>query len=815
MFTYQFTPSFKPSLIVIAVSTAMASQIALANTEQLEQVEVSAESSNRKVNVEKKNAKRIQQELIRDTKDLVRYSTDVGVADNGRRLKGFAIHGVDANRVNISVDGINLPDSEENSLYARYGNFNNSRLSIDSELATSIDVVKGSDSLRSGSGALGGSVNYRTLNASDLIQGERGFGGLLRAGYASKNNEKVYTAGVGYVSDIIDAILVYSYRNGNEFDSRGKNTTPYAASRYENEKEIARSALVGGGRTSPDPSKHQFHSYLAKFSWKMNPTHRVGISITGQNNSQYTYEHSYHLLTSWRESDDLQKRLNVNAFYEWTPEKNPILGKARADLDYQKTENGAVNYKGTYDRVGGDWRTGYDYAKGALFNDDYRNMITTYQRASLLFEGQPFHLGGDHLLTLRSYVAQREFENVNHDKILNTDGSINSERRYTIQRPVISKQFGFSLQDSIYWNDIFSSVAGIRYDHEKVTPQSYDVNLSCTSACLRAEQINPLSTNTFINWNGSLGLEAQINPTWKTGYAIGTGYRVPTASEMYFSYDNPAGNWKSNPSLKAERSINHNLYLQADNDVGNLDINLFYTRYHNFLFEQETIGNYFNELCPDYQDGVYCNQNSPAIYQQMVNLDKAKIYGLEAKGSINLNQISPLPDGFKASAAVGYSRGKLSNGDSLLSIQPLKLVLGFDYEAPSGKWGIFSRTTYQRGKKASDANITERDSSCSSSDWYTGLCNSWTETTTHLNYRWLNKSYWIFDLFGYVNLTKNITLRAGVYNLFDTKYHTWDSLRGINYRSTINTVDTRRTSQSLARFYAPGRNFSTNLEIRF
>ena len=41
-----------------------------------------------------------------------------------------------------AFDGVNLPDSEENSLYARYGNFNSSRLSIDPELVRNIEIVK-------------------------------------------------------------------------------------------------------------------------------------------------------------------------------------------------------------------------------------------------------------------------------------------------------------------------------------------------------------------------------------------------------------------------------------------------------------------------------------------------------------------------------------------------------------------------------------------------------------------------------------------------------------------------------------------------
>lgn len=56
--------------------------------------------------VERVNLDRIQQEMIRDNKDLVRYSTDVGLSDSGRHQKGFAVRGVEGNRVGVSIDGV-------------------------------------------------------------------------------------------------------------------------------------------------------------------------------------------------------------------------------------------------------------------------------------------------------------------------------------------------------------------------------------------------------------------------------------------------------------------------------------------------------------------------------------------------------------------------------------------------------------------------------------------------------------------------------------------------------------------------------------
>jgi len=173
-----------PYALLLITAGMSVTSYALAE-EQLSEIKVTDEiSSPRKTQsaVIHKNEKTIQKEMIRDTRDLVRYTTDVGISDNGRFLKGFSIRGVENNRVGISIDGVNLPDSEENSLYARYGNFNSSRLSIDSELVREIDIVRGSDSFNQGSGYLGGGVNYRTLEAGDFLLPNKNYGVLLRNG---------------------------------------------------------------------------------------------------------------------------------------------------------------------------------------------------------------------------------------------------------------------------------------------------------------------------------------------------------------------------------------------------------------------------------------------------------------------------------------------------------------------------------------------------------------------------------------------------------------------------------------------------------
>ena len=769
-----------PYALLLITAGMSVTSYALAE-EQLSEIKITDEiSSEHKTqsNVIRTNAKTIQQEMIRDTRDLVRYTTDVGISDNGRFLKGFSIRGVEGNRVGISVDGVNLPDSEENSLYSRYGNFNPSRLSIDSELVRDIDIVRGSDALNSGSGALGGSVNYHTLDAQDIVKSNNKFGALLRGGYASKNSEWVRTLGLGYVGDKVDAVLMYSQRTGHEIKSRGEGPEfNYTRSQH------------------PDPATHRFHSYLAKVGYQITPHHKVGVGLNGQKGSRYVDERSYTSYGSaWREADDQNKRINVNAYYLYTPESN-YLAFSKLDFDYQKTDLAAVNYKGQR-----DWLTN----EKQLSEVYDRRMKTVFKRISAELESMPFNLGGEHVFSFRTYASEREFKNINHDT-----NEFGLDDWYTIQRPVKTRIYGASLKDQITWNPrfesgwrpTFSANVGTRYDYAKLSPKA--LNAACSKACLAEGEP---AQSSFSNWSGFLGVDAQTTDTWKFGYQLSTGYRIPTATELYFSFTNAYGTWKSNPGLKSERSINHTVFAKAQNEKGIFDVSLYQTRYRDFLFEQESIIEQ-TQYGRTYQTPV----------QQMVNVDNARVHGVEVKGSLNLDTIFPIPQGFKLHAALGYSKGKLSNSTSLLSIQPIKAVLGLDYEDPNGKWGIFSRLTYLGSKKAKDAKTLEIKDRCVAweyDDW-TGedQCSKKELYQSVENYKYLNKSTYLVDLFGFYKIKEAIILRAGVYNLFDKKYHTWDALRGINAHSTTNNID--RNGVGLERFYAPGRNFSASVEIRF
>lgn len=723
---------------------------------ELDEVQVIAKEEAKTSGEIKKTRRAIQDELISDTKDLVRYTTDVGIADSGRHNKGFAMRGVEGNRVGISIDGVSLPDSEENSLYARYGNFNSSRIQIDPELVTGIDIMRGADSFNQGSGALGGGVSYRTVTADDVLAEGKQLGGLLRSGYATKNNEWTNTAGVAYKDDKWEVVGLYSYRRGHELKSLGNGED-----------------IDGSARGIPDPSNHRNHNYLAKIAYFLAENHRVSASYSGQNHENLTDERSYTFI-GWRKTLDTTRRDNLNLAYEYFP-TDSILGYLKFDYDWQKTDVSALNLKGS---------------RADDLDDVFdRSMQTDFHRVSFRIDSSALESRlGTHNLSFRTAYSEREFKNRNQDIYL--FGEVDQTLYVTtIQKPINTKHFYLSLLDKIEWNDHWTTDFGVRYDLTKLTPK--DSN----EICQFCEQTSSNST-TFYNLSGNFSLDYQINSIWKAGYYLSSGYRVPTATEMYFTFLNAAGNWLANPDLKAERSFNQSLALQADGLAGQFALQLYRTQYKDFLYERETAGWRLNQNCDSRCSSPYYR----TLFQQAVNIDKAKIEGVEVRGQLNLDQIAGfIPQGFNVMGAVGYSKGKLyATDESLLSIQPIKVILGAGYDDPQDRWGIQTRWTYLGQKKAKDAQILT----------YYYDRNGGTAT-----YPFLNKSAVLFDTYGFIKAGKNLTLRAGVYNLFNRKYHTWDALRGINLQSTTNTVDA--AGKGLERFYAPGRNYAFSLEMKF
>ncbi|HHF1123351.1 TPA: TonB-dependent receptor, partial [Haemophilus influenzae] len=340
-------------------------------SEQLEQINVSG--STETINVKEKkvgetqiSAKKLAKQQASDSRDLVRYETGITVVETGRTgASGYAVRGVDENRVGIMVDGLRQAETLSSQgfkeLFEGYGNFNNTRNSIEIENVKTATITKGADSLKSGSGALGGSVIFETKDARDYLL-DKDYYLSYKRGYQTMNNQNLKTLTLAGRSKKFDILVVDTKRDGHEIEN-------YDYKIYPNKQ--ADLSAVGPKREKADPYQITRQSTLIKLGFQPNENHRLSVALDDSTLETKGMDLSY-IFNQCKNSKcedkygervihDQSKRKNIQFSYEnftqtpfWDHIKlsyssQKITNKARSDeYCHQSTCNGVLNPQGLH-----------------------------------------------------------------------------------------------------------------------------------------------------------------------------------------------------------------------------------------------------------------------------------------------------------------------------------------------------------------------------------------------------------------------------------------------------------------------------------
>ncbi|HHF4206820.1 TPA: TonB-dependent hemoglobin/transferrin/lactoferrin family receptor, partial [Haemophilus influenzae] len=269
------------------------------------------------------------------------------------------------------------------------------------------------------------------------------------------------------------------------------------------------------------------------------------------------------------------------------------------------------------------------------------------------------------------------------------------------------------------------------------------------------------------------------------------GFRAPTSDEMYFTFKHPDFTILPNTNLKPEIAKTKEIAFTLHNDDwGFISTSLFKTNYKNFI----------DLIFKGEQDFPLVSGGSslPFSLYQNINRDSAVVKGIEINSKVFLGKMAKFMDGFNLSYKYTYQKGRMDGNIPMNAIQPKTMVYGLGYDHPSQKFGFNFYTTHVATKNPEDTyDIYAKD-----------------KKQTNTSIKWRSKSYTILDLIGYVQPIKNLTIRAGVYNLTNRKYITWDSARSIRSFGTSNVID-QSTGLGINRFYAPGRNYKMSVQFEF
>lgn len=801
---------FKPVLLAAIVSQtfpAFAADPVPQAHQDLNEVKVIGGRKVQKLGEEKVRRQALDKQMVSDESDLVRYDPGISVVEGGRSgSNGFTIRGVDKDRVAINVDGLAQAESRSSEafqeLFGAYGNFNANRNTSEPENFSEVTINKGADSLKSGSGALGGAVNYKTKSASDYVSEEKPYHLGIKGGYIGRNSQKFSSITAAGTWLGLDALMVYTRRFGKETKNNSDAADTVITDNKQSWNPNAGSTNYGSrgvARSKPDPQDWVNKSTLFKLGYNFNDKNRIGWIYEDSRTDRTTTELSNMWAANWkgealgdtRSRQDISYRKRIGFEYKNQLDKGPWDS---LNLHYDRQ---------TIDMSTWTWDLPTDYASNGVNSDVYHMFRNIRQKNtqfgadaekqidfSKLVWAMQYGLGGsqndndnrDHSYWVRLYDPKYQTSN-NQELTMLVESS--SKNRFAYWNNTF--QFGDSSQ--------YRLNAGVRYDNSSSKAKD---NPNYTPA-IRGQIPYLGSERKHSGFSYGLGLDWKFTPHLNLLAKYSTGFRAPTSDETWLLFPHPDFYLKANPNLKAETAKNFELGLAGSGKAGNFKFSGFQTRYRNFI-ELTYMGvSSDNPNSPNYapiSDGTAL-VSSPVWQNQ--NRSSAWAKGLEFNGTWNLDSIG-LPQGTHAGANLSYIKGKAkqTNGQEtpINALSPWSAVYNLGYDAPSKRWGVNAYLTHTAAKKPSDTVHSSDD-----------LNNPW-PFAKH------SKAYTLFDLTGYVNLGKYFTLRAGAYNIGNKKYYTWESLRSIREFGTVNRVD-NKTHAGIERFTSPGRSYNFTLEAKF
>lgn len=676
---------------------------------------------------------------------------------------GYNIRGLESNRVGLDVDGIPLPQATGRSYVGRAGldSFGIGRDYIDPYMFGRIDIEKGATAVDQPNTSIGGNVSFRNKTADDYLRpGKETYFGY-QSDYDSSNRSwhNGITAAAG--DDELRGIFVYSRRDGQETENNSGELDAY-------------------------PANWHSDAFMTSGIWQPNDEHKLSATLDYYHKTNHSHYDSWDTSgntvwgTAQQQSDT--RRFGASLSDEYTPYNN-IIDSLITRVYWQKTEAHDNTYMpssaSAYQTVYSDYNSDTYGFDTRLAKSIGRHELSGGLNARLIDTERPFRQSPTP--SVYSVIMQPQA----------------NSRSYTV---------GGYVQDKInvdFDSHNFAVIPGVRVMYQNTKPRDVST-LTTNSSALDSSDVSALygSANTDTQVLPSIAFQYDLTPTLMTYLQYSRGAQFPNDTQLYGSWNlgsSYAGTAQyaliGNPDLKTETSNNYEWGVKGLLTEGvSINAAAFYNDYKNFI----AFTRYTRSGNPDKFVNVPSN-----IYTtyEAENRDKAYIYGAEISSKINFGTWFQQVDGLSANLAFGYTQGAAKSsylGDryvDLESVAPMKAIVGLAWDDVDRGYGAAVTATFVKGKKAT---ATNRES-------FTNTGNAITDSST--DYMRV-PGYGMVDMTAYWNVTKNVKLSGGLYNLTDRKY--WDYLSS---RELTSDSQQDRNDQSLA--VMPGRTFQLGVNVDF
>lgn len=558
----------------------------------------------------------LDERMVRDVQDLVRYEPGISVAkttsgtDPFGNLAGFTIRGVSNNRVQMLVDGTRVIESivDGNRDFVNMSNLK------------AVEIIRGPAGVMWGADALGGVVAFVTKDPEDYLKGRK-FGGQIDTSFDSYDKS--------------------FFKNGTSAVRFGDFSMMISASqRSYNEGTLSKARADGGIYGCPrnpeaircnrlNPLDGSDYDLLGKLVW--NPDKENEVKLTGEMlKKDVTVDQRFDLglqgtgirnLSYIRDQVQTRERLTLQHRYTpnmgWLDQVKWQISHSPQERDFTGVRNRRLA-NNQLDRLNHLLNYREKFTEGDIqMNSSFKTFLAT------------------HKLTYGAYASVVETDYKRRDVTTNlTTGvvTVANAGGFNFADATTKRIDGFLQDEILLLNDRLILTPGVRYATYELDPRPNPFY-----------QVKPGNEPKLVQ---SEKLVKQFGAVYKATNHISLvgryaeGFKMPTSQQLYTSLPNGAGvnqDLVPNPNLRPEQVKSYEAGVRGQFSRGYFSATVWKADYTDFIQNFVPIP---SVNFPGLEDLTY------------QNLSSVKLWGVELAGEFRFHEY------WTASMSLAYTEGK-------------------------------------------------------------------------------------------------------------------------------------------------------------
>jgi len=529
-------------------------------------------------------------------------------------IRGFA-----TNRVLINVDGIRM-----NNAIFRSGNVQNV-ISIDANSIQNTEVILGPGTVIYGSDAIGGVMNFYTLEPEFTPNKNQYYFGNVMSRWSSANNEKTLHFDLNVSSKKWAFVTSASFSDFEDLRMGNHGPDAYTRPDYVQTIDGIDEVVTNDNREMQVASGYNQINFIQKVAYQPNEFWK------------FTYAYHYSTTSDFNRYDQLLRRRDGNLrFAEW------YYGPQEWTMHHLK-----INYK-----KGNKWfdkaqfNAGFQQFEESRHNRNFNGLTRTsnIENVDAYSANVDFikKFGSKNRISYGLEYILNDVNSFGFQRNIETQEQVNSPSRY----PDGSKWQSLAayLQYENKLSDKFTFQSGIRFNQIWL-----DATFDKTFVDYPFDKTN-INTSAF---TGSVGFTYLATKNTALFFNAGTAFRSPNVDDVGKIYESTPGNLVvPNPNLEYEYAYNAEIGIQQK--IGksiSFDVTGFYTHVIDALVRRNFTLN--GESTIEFQGEV-------SNIQAIQNAAKANVYGIQA--GLNIELFPYLH--WKTNANWTKGEEELDNGDT-------------------------------------------------------------------------------------------------------------------------------------------------------